>query len=261
MASLGPSPKQLQLMQKLASQINRDLAEFATEILQKPIAPEGIANLTSKETVRVINKLLGEQALSVPQIMLIMRDWPLEKLSRIFKMEITDYAQLKNSHMRILYNDRFNMRCLDHPIANTPDYEYGWQESTLCPDGKLYYLKFYTLMMLDYDGIELDVLLGKLSEWTPRYTFHIYQTYNGFHVYVVSQPIAYSLSKGVMRALDCDFFYMKFVQGNGFKIRLTPKLNRVEPFVEKWVCAVGSLPVHPGIAPLLEIRKRFFPEI
>lgn len=259
LARLGPTSKQLELMNKLAVKIDRTLIEFIAETLNKSDNEIIIETLTSKQITRVINKLLGAQPLSIPQIMLIMKDWPLEKINEIFKTSFTDYRPLRNYHMRILYKDRFNVRCLDHPIENSPDYEYGWQESDLCQDGKLYYLKFYNMMMLDYDGIDFDTLIEKLDKWKDKYRFEVYQTYNGYHVYVVSESISYQNSAELMKAFDCDFFYMKFVQGNGFKIRLTPKLNRDEKFLERWVASVGVLPFHSEIAPLLEIRARFLP--
>lgn len=253
----GPSEKQLTFINNLCNNINQDPLAFATKLLERPIAD--LRELKVDETKRVINRLLGEQWLTPYQLAHLAENWPLEKLNRIFKSTFTDHSQLTKYHYDILMTNRFNKRCLDHPLENTPDYEYGWQEQEVCADGKLYYLKFYNLMMLDYDGFTLEQLKLALSKWTNKYSFEIYRTYNGFHVYLVSEPINYRSARPLMDELECDFFYGKFVYGNGFKIRLSPKLGREETYIEQYVERMGSLPTQPEIEPLLKIRERFLP--
>jgi hypothetical protein len=60
-----------------------------------------------------------------------------------------------------------------------------------------------------------------------------------------------------MTALDCDFFYIKFVYDNGFKIRLSKKLGREESFLEKFRSELGNGAVDLEISKLLIIRARF----
>jgi hypothetical protein len=257
-----PSEKQLKLVKSLSDGVKIDVFEFATKIF-KPRVIAKWGDLTYAEFSRIVRRLMDSQPLSLTKYIELSSKFKLEQVARTFKREfnednpLREWRQLKNGHYRILTKSRFINAYRDHPLENTSEYEYGWQESPLCLDGKLYYLKFYDLLVLDYDDLSYEELITKLSPALNSCHFHIYETYNGFHVYLVSSLINHKTSAEFMALLDCDFFYTKLATRNGFKIRLSPKLGRDEKFLERFVGELGTGYLHPDVLPLLEIRKRF----
>ena len=251
----GLSQKQISLIDMLARSLDVDALEFATELFGKPI--DRFEMLTKRELSKLINTLKGRQLLSPIQLDEIINRWTIDQLRKILKKPELQYQDLTAFHYRLLMTNKFQFKSVDHPIENTVDYEFGWQTSPLCPDGKMYYLKFYDLMMIDFDGLTLDELKVRLTALQEQYTFKVYKTYNGFHAYVVSTLINHRNGQQLMNALDCDFFYIKFAWSNGYKIRLTPKLGREEPFIEQYVCTIGRCDIDAAAADLLAIRAEF----
>lgn len=251
------SDKQINFINILASNIGKDVIEFCRQHLKR----DDIATLHDMkhfEIVKIINRLKGEQPLNIFQMREMSKTWTLETLSKVFKTEFKSWNDVRVFHYDMMKSEvKFKVKCVDHPQINTCEYEYGWQESDLCQDGKLWYLKFYNMLMLDYDGMTLEDVLKILEPWKNEFLFHIYKTHNGFHVYVVSCTIYFAVAHDFMLDMKCDFYYCKFVQRNGYKIRLTSKLGRDEKFIEQWVMEYGTGDVHEDIKPLLQIRAKF----
>ena len=184
------------------------------------------------------------------------KTFSLEKLQEIFKIPFEHYGQVTHYHYKVLFNSKFRSIYRDHVLEVGSDFEYGWQETEICADGKLYYLKFYDLLMLDYDGLSYEEVIMKLTPFKTSFNFRIYQTYNGYHVYITSELINHKLAAPLMKALDCDFFYIKFVHDNGFKIRLSKKLGREESFLEEFGSELNGA-TDDQVQLLLKVRARF----
>jgi len=176
-----------------------------------------------------------------------------QELSTILKKPINSINDINRKDYFILVNNpnynfsyclsHFNLKCKDIVITSQLDYEYGYQVTDICENDKLYYIKFYNLLTLDYDNISLDEIKQLLEEHFPNndnVVFYIYQTYAGYHLYYMTNPLSHTdpISCHFMKTLKCDLWYILFSHKNGFKIRLSKKKGRgetdVETFIEKW---------------------------
>jgi hypothetical protein len=253
------SVKQINYLENLCANLDVLPLAAATTYLKRQI--HSMYELTRMEFIRFIYHLRAKQPLRPHQLQEIRENYVEEKLAVIFKVPEIRYEELRYFHYQVLFENRFKTTYHDHPLENGRvgecDYEYGWQESALCLDGKLYYLKFYDFLMLDYDKLTLEEVLAKLQPFLAEYQFRIYQTYAGYHVYLISHQMNHRYAKEFMRQLDCDFFYTKFVYNNGFKIRLTKKEGRPEEFLEKFCLEVGEGQQDSRCLSALEIRARF----
>ena len=127
---------------------------------------------------------------------------------------------------------------------------------------------FKNLMVLDWDipkisklnNIQIlkNELLNKIKNIlsTVPYTFYIYETFNGYHGYCVSQSFSSSDYKTwtLMRNLECDNFYIGFTKSVGFVIRMNKKPNRDEEFVERFITKINDYPVIPHLDNLIKIK-------
>lgn len=249
---------QIILIENLAGKINHTGLSFANTLFERKI--DHLNQLTNKEIGQLITRLIGSQYLSKKRKNEVKERYLIEEVRKIFKDDNLEYDALLTYQYDFLFKTKFKTKYNDHPLENNLDYEYGWQKSNLCADEKMYYLKFYDLMMLDYDNITYDDLIERLTPWKEQFNFKIYQTHNGYHVYLVSILINHRNVTSLMTSLKCDFYYIKFVYHNGFKIRLTPKLGREEQFIEKWIEDFGNGIVHLQIKKLLDVRSRFIPD-
>lgn len=177
----------------------------------------------------------------------------IEKLSKIYPLINLPYA-IK----------RFNIKPVDYPLEYTSRWEYGYQMSPYCEDDKLYYLKFYDMLVVDYDHSDFDVLKDELGQFCAKFkTFllNVYQTINGFHIIVTSHSIPYDnqMSVKLMELLKCDQWYIVFSSKNGYKIRLNPKIrnNQKDQYVSKYIFTIGTGIIDPRCVELLEIYDKF----
>ncbi len=113
--------------------------------------------LSKNEIIRVVMNLKGKQPLTEKQREMLYELFTLVELAKIFHDEFQKSCRLTFYHYNILFS-RFPLEVQDHPIEQTSYYEYGWQESLLCAGGKMQYIKFNNLIVLDYDGISYDEL-------------------------------------------------------------------------------------------------------
>jgi len=176
-----------------------------------------------KENISKIIKKLKSQILASNDQISLMKN--------LFQIEINENKKLtiKDVDEIISGPKKFKLWIKERPLISNDDWEFGWQYSKLCKDNKMYYLKFYDLMMLDFDSINnLDELLIRLKEFNFR--FRIYKSHNGYHVFITSTKIRYNsqLVLELSTLLKADRYYSCFVYKTGFKVRLSKKLNRDE---------------------------------
>lgn len=132
----------------------------------------------------------------------------------------------------------------DYPLICEKDYEFGYQLSKYTADGKMYYVKFYDLLLIDHDDrFNLDCIT-KFCEDNPKFLFYQHETYRGFHFICMSHPILYSEenAKSLQGHLKCDFLYILFSNRYGFKYRLTPKIREKgqRDSVSKFIRKIGT---------------------
>lgn len=199
--------------------------------------------LTYKQVKKLIYTLKGKRKVTDKQF----------ELAKKINNDITDDTTVTRKDLFLMLNnvDKFNIRIEEVPLVVNDDYEYGYQTSILCDDDRLYYVKFYELMMLDYDIKNnnpnahnvynkttiksLDDIKEKLKQY--YFTYRIYETYNGYHVFITSDKLRYCDHSSIrlMRELECDNFYTNFCFKYGYKLRLSKKKNRNEKVVHKFI--------------------------
>ena len=250
-----PTEKQLEFFQsvlndvtengKLTERILIRFGEDETRVLQETI--DNLETLTKTKLTKLLNKLRPMKLVSEKQIEALERFMKLELIKDQYNVnsfsELT-HGQYSQIMKNLFHPGRFSLTVVDHPLISEFDYEIGYQTSDLCEDKKMFYLKFYNLMMLDYDypdGKKEDTL-KKLIEMFREFSVRIYETHNGFHVFILSYPIDHDKDStyNLMMFLGCDKFYCLFTRKHGYKIRLSPKIGRDENFVAKFVHEHGD---------------------
>lgn len=113
---------------------------------------------------------------------------------------------------------------------------------------------FKKLMILDYDDItiaDLEEILHKFP-----YTFSIYKTHRGYHVYCLSKEFDYMLQDTLQLMFDmkCDRFYINFTKYIGFVTRLEKKHNRNEEYIEKFIKIIGTKPIIKKLEELVLVK-------
>jgi len=263
------SSKQKGFIVTLLKQLNIETDElifvYLTEVLNRPI--EKWEDLISNDVGRIIFVLKGRQKPCKRDMDEIKRLFTIDEINRIFSKQqypvvLNSYDDLTHGKATLLLNrkKRFNNAYMDHPISSNMDHEYGWQESSLCQDWKMYYVKFYDLLMLDYDDLSYDEVIAILEPMKNSYYFEIHQTHNGYHVFLISRLMNHreAGTTALMVHLKCDHFYVLFCYNNGFKIRLSKKLDRDETFLSRVVGRYGNEALlNPECQNLLDIFHSF----
>jgi hypothetical protein len=199
--------------------------------------------------------------ITLPYILSLERNYTLDEINILLKTEYKSFYEITFSQYYIIKssNNKFNLFSNDYPILSNIDFELGIQYSKLCPDFKMFYLKFYELMMIDIDGQSLEDVKKKLTEYQDKFTFRIYKSYNGYHIFITSELIQHASNKmsSISQLFSNDIFYLKFAYKNGFKIRLSPKINRDETFISSYVCKIGTQKELPELVKLMKIHDYF----
>jgi len=150
----------------------------------------------------------------------------------------------------------------NHPIISNESYEYGWQESDKCPNGKMYYITFYDFLMVDIDDINLNI--SHLNDMMIELGFvgRLYRTYNGYHLFLTSHSFYHKSkeTKEIMLLLGCDLFYITFSYLNGFKIRLNPKIRDEEYIAAEYHSIIGpyqNIPENTQLLHFLSIHDKY----
>ena len=157
------------------------------------------------------------------------------------------------------------------PILNNYKYIIEYEDSQLnYIIGRQLHLKKNTEMKLicfkDFVIIDWDIPKDTnkkefLKELKIRlhnfpYTFYIYETYNGFHGYIMNQKMWFADWNTIklLKELNCDEFYIGFTRKVGFVVRLNKKTDRNEEFIEKFVCQINDYPILNENQLLLDIK-------
>ncbi len=200
--------------------------------------------LNKDDMALLVRQLTEEIKISPMQAMLLQQTMTLRKISERLKKEVGNYLELSIRDFRFLMKapSRFYLIPLDRPIITNSDWEYCYQYSDLCAHKKMYYIKFYQMLILDYDTQDYDQLLNRLKPYLTEACFAIYKTHAGFHVHLLSKPMPHEEDDTyqVMKSFECDPFYALFSHKFGFKVRLSKKINRVESFLLKFINLVGN---------------------
>ena len=196
---------------------------------------------------------------SIPHVIMLYNKFGTDGLNKLLNKD-THLEMLTQHDAEILTKGpkKFKAWFREHPIRCEPYWEYGWQESKLCKDGRLVYLKFYDMMMLDYDNIDYDGLITHLKKF-PKFRFRIYKTYNGFHVFIISKKIFYGSpdSEILAKELLSDIYYTIFCNKTGYKIRLSKKMGRNEQFLAKFITEIGDISYDPICYDLIKVHDFF----
>lgn len=142
-----------------------------------------------------------------------------------------------------------DVRNLEYIIKQeTDDYVIGEQYNLKTREKMMDVLAFKRLLVLDYDvkhnsNITKAELLRTLKDKLNNepYSFSIYETYGGYHVYCTSKEFDYRhhSTHHYMKHLGCDRFYTGFTKYVGFAVRLNKKSNRDETFIERFVTRIN----------------------
>lgn len=258
------SDKQKYFIKSLCDHIypNQSVFDIVSDLMGKPISDW--SDLSSKDVRILISKLINRKPITPSQTVMIQGSFTIDDINTKLRLDppVSNYSDLNNWHVKRLLATvkKFNLRPVDHPLEATIDYEYGYQDSDLCKDNKMYYLKLYDLMMLDYDDIDYDHMLNILEPYLDDSCFRIYETHNGYHVFVMSRTFNYSdpSATRLMKQLQCDDYYVMFCHKNGYKIRLSYKLDRNETFLAKYLWTVGNEDlIDPECERLIKIHDKY----
>jgi len=128
-----------------------------------------------------------------------------------------------------------------HRIRKSQRQDAGNLEETQVTDNNLIGARFYNLMMIDYDCKTLKEVKECLKK-APMYCYRIYQTPNGFNVFLMSivTPYYERDSYNMMMYLNCDPFYALFSHKYGYNVRLSKKKNREGDFIAKYLETIGD---------------------
>jgi hypothetical protein len=239
---------------------SEDPLRVVSEVLNQPITSWD--ELSRDHVTTVIHGLLARKPCHKLQLRFLQAMFPsLDDVAIRLRRPIKTWEELSIRDYKFLMKspDRFHLVPKDHPLDIQSAYEFGWQESDYCHDGKMYYLKFYEFMMMDFDSITRDNLVDRLSKY-PEMVFRLYQTHNGFHVFVMSQPFPHfhQTSYEFMTSLGCDHFYILFAYKFGYKIRLSPKKDRDEQFLASYLETIGDPKmIDPTCNKLIEIHDDY----
>lgn len=166
-----------------------------------------------------------------------------------------DYDQLTHNDICLLFKKCdvtpcVNIKGLDYIIkTENEDYIIGEQFYKKTGNKIMDIIAFKNLMVLDYDVKSysetskselLNVITDRLGK--TQYSFSLYETYGGYHVYCTSNRFDYRdhSTHSLMKQLECDRFYIGFTKYVGFAVRLNRKSNRNEPFIERFVTKINQ---------------------
>lgn len=203
------------------------------------ILEENIVNLeglTKMETNKLINKLKNISPASKKQIEVIKK----MDINIVNNIIDKDLDLLNINDVNLIFNKINRLISIkETPIISNYNWEYGLQLNKLYDSNKFYYLKFYNLLVLDYDNITLDNVKKLLLR--TNLTFRIYETFKGYHVFCTSMIFDYHTKSTInfMRYMLCDEVYSTFVYRYGFKVRLTKKHDN-EQFIARYIEKIGN---------------------
>jgi len=230
-----------------------------------------VEKLKFNDITKIIRDLESKIKVSDKYIKIIKKKFSIEEVRNILNNVDMDFEDLRINDLKKLYrynpeisfglmiNDKNNIpKCKNKIIEYSENYEYGVQESKCCESGKMFYVKFYDMLVLDYDNIEYDKLMSYLIPFKEKYLFRIYKTYRGFHVFLISDIMRYNdkFSLDLALSLNSDKMYIIYSKYNGYNVRLTPKIGYNEKITHRFVTDYGSGIINESIKPLLILFKK-----
>ena len=232
--------------------LNKNIDElliFCNSIISREI--KQIDNLNYSETKLIIDKLHTKL-----KIINFGNEIGIKNLSILLNKKINSINDLtRKDYNNIIFNPNINFNhCLDNLhlifkkekiIERYLDYEYGEQDTEICENNTMKFLKFYDFLMLDYDNInenQLDNILTNSELNLENHLFYIYKTFNGFHLFYMTETLLHNKKETAffMKMMNCDSWYIIYSYKNGFKIRLNKKKNRNEEYIHKFLKKCGK---------------------
>jgi hypothetical protein len=248
-ATIEPSDKQLEYIRVLVSQISDNDTRNIYDNLD-------IKHLTKKQIYNLIGELKGIIPANMYYLTLIHGRFTTKEISKLLKKDVSRDISQKEAEFILQGPDKFRPWIKEHPIRSEEQWEYGHQESDLFESGFMKYLKFYNMMMLDYDSVSYEDLVSHLNKFP--YRFRIYKTYGGFHVFIISHLIPYNdeFSVGLSKQLLSDVYYIMFSNKTGYKIRLSKKKDRSEDFIAEYINEIGISSINNICMELIKIHDQ-----
>lgn len=134
----------------------------------------------------------------------------------------------------------------------------------ITPNKVMDLLVFNNLCVIDWDVSNdyptKEILFDFLTKFlkTFPYTFLLYETFKGYHGYIISHTFNYYNWNTVklLQSLKCDPFYIGFTRKIGFVVRLNKKINRNETFIEKFSCQINDFSILHELQELIDIKDK-----
>lgn len=199
----------------------------------------------SKEQLSIIKKIFSIQDIINILDIHFYEDLRLYDLRKLVKYN-------SNISLMNMINDKTNIPCKKTKVLkHTFDYEYGIQDSKACLNNEMYYIKFFNIMVLDFDNFNLQEILSILD---TNYAYRIYKTYKGYHVFVVSKRIEYNDQHQLLitKQFGADTMYAYYSYYNGYNIRLSPKIGYNEEKTHQFVMDYGKQNIDNEILSILK---------
>jgi hypothetical protein len=244
------------------------LTNFQKVFNKMSIGSETLNSLNIKYTdyIKLTKYMEQNILLNEDEYNIISNFFTISEINNTLKRIIMTYNDLRMYDLRKLlrYNPylSFNIMIDDKKnipknnvkiLAYTNQFEYGIQESKSCLNKQMYYIRFYDMLILDYDNINYEQLIDILSKYSDNYLFRIYKTYKGFHVFVISHIITYNNCIEEAKLFESDLMYIIYSKYNGFNIRLTPKIGYNEIITHEFICDYGKGKMEESFIDILEI--------
>jgi hypothetical protein len=256
------SDKQISYLKSILQSENKQLSDFTKksfdELEHSDICQlfKVIKTATDKQKVYLQSVLQEEKKLLSEFTMTPIDNLTHQEITLIFKkLQVPIHLHLKDI--------KYIMK------EEGPGYVVGTQLNTYSKK-TMNLIVFQYLMVIDWDisslakdalssvSTDKDELLESIKTLLKQfpYTFYIYETFNGFHGYLVSKNFDYYSwdTLKLLKQLRCDKYYIGFTRKIGFTVRLNKKLNRNEEFIEKFVCKINDYPILQELQKLIEIK-------
>lgn len=232
---------------------------------------EGLEFLKFTEAIDLIDSLKLEIKCNEQEINLIKQKYSLNELSLLLKRTINSYEELNLRDLKKIQEDdpsyihknvigRYIPKRVNIPLEWSLDYEIGISKET----GKntyVYYIKFYELLVMDFDNLSYEEVLENLKKKDSE-LFEIFQTYKGYHVFLVSRKISYNSNEvsEFCKDLNSDKWHLFYSRYHGYCVRISHKSGRDEnlwsPVTHKYIGSFGKGLYDLELHRLLRIFKK-----
>lgn len=221
------------------------------------------SNINKIKALTLIEDLNKKKKLSEEQIIFLKKNITLEEINEIIRdtrfenyEELTTYEfkkickSIKFSFNNIILN--YIPKRINLPLIYSFDHEVGVSQERSGLSNYIYYIKFYELLILDFDHISYEEVLKRLSP-LKKLLFRIYKTFNGYHAFCISDKISYNSEEAVSiaRIAECDPWYIIYFKYHAYCIRISAKHNRIEENVHTFVTDYGEGKLNKDLGKLI----------